>query len=383
MRKTISVLMVSLIITLLLSFGASAEALPEMQVEINAKSACLMDADSAEILMAKNIDDRVYPASVTKIMSLLLVCEALDEGKIMLDSIVTVSENASEKGGSQIWLKQNEQMSVGDLIKATAVASANDACTALGELVAGSDEAFVSLMNKRARELGMTNTHFENCTGLDDTTDNHYTTARDVAVMSRELLKHKRILSYTTIWTDTLRGGKTELTNTNKLVRFYQGATGLKTGTTSKAGCCVSATAERDGLRLIAVVMGSDNSNDRFTAARKMLDWGFANYGSVLLKPDMSNVTGVKVINGFEEKLNPVCVEEKRFLIKKGEQGDIQQSIELPVDLAAPVEKGQIIGYIVFKLNGEEIERYKLISEKRIDEIGIIEKYRRIIKNIL
>ena len=219
---------------------AAEETLP---VEIKAKAAVLMDVSTGKVLMKYNENQRLYPASVTKIMPLLLVTEAIDEGRISLDDVVTVSATAASKGGSQIWLKEGEQMTVDDLLKATAVYSANDACTALGEYIAGSDEAFVSLLNERAKQLGMTNTNFENCTGLDDTTENHLTTAMDVAIMSRELLKHDLIVNYTTIWMDSLREGQTELVNTNKLVRFYEGTTGLKTGTTSKAGCCVSASA--------------------------------------------------------------------------------------------------------------------------------------------
>lgn len=383
MNKFISVLLSVLLAACIFSVPVCAEEYPPVQVEVNAKSVCLMDADSGKVLMAQNADERVYPASVTKIMSLLLITEAIDEGKILLNDLVTVSRNASELGGSQIWLKQGEQMTVDDLLKATAVASANDACTALGEMVAGSDEAFVSLMNQKAKELGMKNTNFENCTGLDDTTENHYTTAFDVALMSRELLKHERILNYTTIWTDTLRDGKTELVNTNKLIRFYEGATGLKTGTTSKAGCCVSASAKRDGLSLIAVVMGSDNSNDRFTTARKMLDWGFANYSSVTLTPDDSLITNVRVINGYEEYIKPSFAECRKIIVKKGEENKIEQTVELPVDVCAPVEFNQTLGYVIFKLNGKEIGRYTLVCEKEISKLSFFEMYKRIIKNII
>ena len=273
MKKLISII-VSVVMILLLPINsyASENTTP---VEIKAKAAVLMDASTGKVLMKYNENEKLYPASVTKIMPLLLVCEAIDDGRISLGDVVTVSGSASSKGGSQIWLKEGEQMTVDELLKATAVYSANDACTALGEYIAGSDEAFVNLLNERASQLGMTSTHFENCTGLDDTTENHLTTALDVAVMSRELLKHDLITNYTTIWMDSLRNGQTELVNTNKLVRFYEGTTGLKTGTTSKAGCCVSASAMRDGTHLIAVVMGSENSSDRFETAKAMLNWGF------------------------------------------------------------------------------------------------------------
>ena len=220
-------------------------------------------------------------------------------------------------GGSQIWLKENEVMTVDDLLKATAVYSANDACTALSEYVGGSTSAFVRMMNERAKELGMNDTNFENCTGLDDTVTQHYTSCYDIALMSRELLKHKMITNYTTIWMDTLRGGKTQLVNTNKLIRFYNGATGLKTGTTDKAGCCVSATAERDGMSLIAVVLGSDNSKDRFSAARAMLDWGFANYSKVTVSVDCDKITSVRVMGGTEDYVTPFLSKEMTVVLKR------------------------------------------------------------------
>jgi len=317
-------------------------------VEIKAKAAVLMDASTGKVLMKHNENQRLYPASVTKIMPLLLVTEAIDGGKIALNDMVTVSATAAAKGGSQIWLKEGEQMSVDDLLKATAVYSANDACTALGEYIAGSDEAFVKMLNDRAKELGMTNTNFENCTGLDDTTENHLTTAMDVAIMSRELLKHELIINYTTIWMDSLREGQTELVNTNKLVRFYDGTTGLKTGTTSKAGCCVSASAMREGTHLIAVVMGSDNSSDRFETAKAMLNWGFANYATVTPFVEPSLIPDVAVINGVSDKITPVLSEIEPVLIKKGREEDINRTIDLAVDVAAPVEKGQVLGNVTF-----------------------------------
>lgn len=280
-RKLKTVLCAALVLLLMFSCCCVSFADEPMPVTVKAKAAVLMDVDSGKVLMSMNADEKLYPASVTKIMTLLLVTEALDSGKISLSDTVTASASAASKGGSQIWLKEGEQMTVDDLLKATAVYSANDACTALGELLAGSDEAFTAMINERAGQLGMKNTHFDNCTGLDDTTTTHLTTAMDVAIMSRELLKHERIMNYTTIWMDSLRGGATELVNTNKLVRFYKGTTGLKTGTTAKAGCCVSASAKRGNTHLIAVVMGSQTSDDRFNGAKAMLNWGFANYSTV------------------------------------------------------------------------------------------------------
>jgi len=383
MKKLISVLLIAILLIMSVSFGAYAGDFPEMQFDVPAKSAVLMEASTGEVLMAKNADMQVYPASVTKIMSLLLITEAIDRGQIALTDIVTASRYAAEKGGSQIWLKEGEQMTVDDMLKATAVASANDACTALGEFIAGSEEAFVNMMNERARQLGMNNTHFDNCTGLDDATDGHLTTAYDIALMSRELIKHERIRNYTTIWTDTLRGGETQLTNTNKLIRFYDGATGLKTGTTSKAGCCVSATAERDGLQLIAVVMGSDNSNDRFNSARAMLDWGFANYSSVELNIDSSLIVPITVINGKEETVTPDLPEAVRAVVGKGREADIIQVVEMPTDVEAPVENGQTLGKVSFKLDGEDLTVYTLKAPRQIEKLSFFERYKRLIMSII
>ena len=380
MKKLMSFFISTVMIILLpLNSYASENSMP---VEIKAKAAVLMDASTGKVLMKYNENEKLYPASVTKIMPLLLVCEAIDEGRISLGDVVTVSGSASSKGGSQIWLKEGEQMTVDELLKATAVYSANDACTALGEYIAGSDEAFVNLLNERATQLGMSNTHFENCTGLDDTTENHLTTALDVAVMSRELLRHDLITNYTTIWMDSLRNGQTELVNTNKLVRFYEGTTGLKTGTTSKAGCCVSASAMRNGTHLIAVVMGSENSSDRFETAKAMLNWGFANYTTVTPIIDKNLIPDVGVINGVTEKITPKIPEVNPVLIEKGREGDITQTVDLAVDVAAPVESGQVLGTVTFRLGDEEIGVYNLTSADSVASLtfGII--FRRMISAI-
>lgn len=357
---------------------AEANAPP---VDIKAKSAVLMDASTGKVLMKFNENEKVYPASVTKIMPLLLITEAIDEGKISLNDVVTVSGSAASKGGSQIWLKEGEQMTVDDLLKATAVYSANDACTALGEYLAGSDEAFVKMLNERAAELGMKNTSFENCTGLDDTTQNHLTTALDVATMSRELLKHDLITNYTTIWMDSLRDGQTELVNTNKLVRFYEGTTGLKTGTTAKAGCCVSASAMRDGTHLIAVVMGSDNSSDRFETAKAMLNWGFSNYSTVIPEIDNSLIPDVGVINGVVESLKPTVPKPGSFLIEKGRESEITQTIDLAADVEAPVEKGQLLGTVTFRLGDEILGEYNITAPDRIEPLTFKIIFMRIISS--
>ena len=280
-------------------FPAGADAMPEEEVpedvvitatrpdavldadDVSAPYAILVEPTTGTVIFEKNADERVAPASVTKIMSLLLIMEALERGEIQLDDQVACSEHASSMGGSQIWLEVGEVMSVDDLLKAVAVGSANDATVALAEFLAGSEDAFVRMMNERAAELGMTNTNYMNASGLDE--DDHYTSARDTTIVAAELIKHPLIINYSTIWMDTLRDGETELVNTNRLVRFYQGITGLKTGTTDHAGCCLTATAERDGLALIASVFGSTTSSERFSAARTLLDFGYANY--VILTP--------------------------------------------------------------------------------------------------
>ena len=369
MKRITGIILTAVLVISMLGIGAAAQELPDMKVEVNAKSAVLMEASTGEILMSKNAHEKVYPASVTKIMSLLLITEAIDQGKIALTDVVTASREASQKGGSQIWLKEGEQMTVDDLLKATAVASANDACSALGEYIAGSDTAFVKMMNDRAKELGMNDTNFENCTGLDDTAQNHVTSAYDVAIMSRELIKHERIRNYTTIWMDTLRGGETQLVNTNKLIRFYKGATGLKTGTTSKAGCCVSATAERDGLSLIAVVMGSDSSNDRFSGARAMLDWGFANYSLLELTVDPSLITDVNVLGGTTDKITPQVTEKKFVVVEKGKEDKITSVPELAIDVEAPVEKNQVLGTVKFMLGETEVGSINLCAPEAVEKM--------------
>lgn len=368
MKKIISILICAAVAFGAFSLAANAEG--ELPVDVRAKSAVLMDQTTGKVLMKKNENERLYPASVTKIMSLLLVMEAIDNNKIRLTDMVAASPVAAAKGGSQIWLKEGESMSVDDLLKATAVYSANDACTALGEYIAGSDEGFVLLMNERAEELGMRNTHFENCTGLDDTSENHLTTAYDIALMSRELMKHELIKDYTTIWMDSLRDGQTELVNTNKLIRFYNGATGLKTGTTSKAGCCISATATREGTSLIAVVMGSDNSTDRFESAKAMLNWGFANYSTVTPTVNKSLITDVNVIMGEERTLTPQIPAAASVLVPKGREDDLKQNIELAASVEAPVESNQKLGTVTVSLDGEVLGKYSLTAPHYVDRLS-------------
>lgn len=367
MKKLLSfVLAINLIV---MCFCFSGYAINEGAVDVNAKSAVLMDFSTGEILYSFNENERLYPASVTKIMSMLLVMEALARGEISLDDIVTASANASSKGGSQIWLKEGEQMTVNELLKATAIGSANDAVTALGEHIYGSEEAFVNAMNKRAEELHMTNTNFVNGSGLDDETTEHLTTAYDIALMSRELLKHEKIKDYTTVWTDALRGGETQLVNTNKLVRFYSGTTGLKTGTTSKAGNCLSASAEREGLHLIAVVMGATNSTERFESAKAMLNWGFANYETVTPETDETLFTPVRVKMGVEAYVMPKAQEIKPLTLKKGLKDKLETEISLSDYVEAPCEENQIIGKVFIKADSEIVGEYNLLCEKPVERI--------------
>lgn len=369
MKKLISLTIVSILLIGCCSFtGFAAD---EGELQIKAKSGVLMDVSTGQVLYSFSENEKLYPASVTKIMPLLLFMEALDKGEISLTDTVTTSPTAAAKGGSQIWLKEGETMSVDELLRATAIGSANDACTALGEHIAGSEFGFVKMMNDRAKELGMVNTNFVNCSGLDDDTTEHLTTAYDIALMSRELLKHERIKTYTTVWMDSLRNGETQLVNTNKLVRFYSGTTGLKTGTTSKAGHCLSASAERDGLHLIAVVMGADNSTDRFEGAKAMLNWGFANFETVTPEIDSSLFTQVKILRGVEESIRPAITGIKPLTLRAGEKNQLQTEIELCESVEAPVEKNQTLGTVSLKIGDREIARYNLVSEKEVKKTNI------------
>ena len=369
MKKLITFLLVCVMLTA--SFNVGTLAVNESEIQINAKAAVLMDASTGQVLYSFNENEKLYPASVTKIMPLLLFMEALDSGKIALTDTVTASPTAASKGGSQIWLKEGETMTVDELLRATAIASANDACTALGEHIAGSEVGFVKMMNDRAKELGMVNTNFVNCSGLDDDTTEHLTTAYDIALMSKELLAHERIKTYTTVWMDSLRNGETQLVNTNKLVRFYSGTTGLKTGTTSKAGYCLSASAERDGLHLIAAVMGAENSNERFEGAKAMLNWGFANFETVTPQIDSSLFGQVEVIRGVKESIKPIITGVKPITLKAGEKSQLKTEINICESVEAPVENNQILGTVILKIADKEIAKYNLINENFVEKTNI------------
>lgn len=366
MKKLLSVIL-SIFLCALFTLPAFCEENNAVLDSVTAKSCVLMDLDSGEILLAKNENEQLPPASITKIMTLILCFEALDNGMLSLDDTVTASTNASQKGGSQIWLKENETMTVHELLKATAIASANDACTALGEKLAGDEEAFVVMMNEKAKKLGLENTRFENCSGLDDTTENHYSSALDIAIMSRELMRHEKIKEYTTIWMDSLRDGATQLVNTNKLIRFYEGATGLKTGTTSKAGYCISATAERNGVKLCAVILGADTGDHRFEDAKKLLNYGFANYTVFTPEFDETLITNVNVLYGKTNEIVPKIIPAQSSLLPKGSETSVTQRVDICVDVEAPVEKGQILGYIYYEMDGKEIAKSPIISEESVE----------------
>ncbi len=338
-------------------------------MEINAKSAILIEPRSGAVLYESNADEKLAPASITKVMSLLLIMEAIDSGALTLDTVITASEHACSMGGSQIWLEPNEQMTVDELLRAIVIASANDATVALGEAIAGSEEGFVVMMNEKAKSLGMNETEFKNATGLD--AEGHMTSAHDVAIMSAELVKHELIKNYSTVWMDSLRDGKSELVNTNRLVRFYSGAFGLKTGTTSKAGSCLSAAAERDGLCLIAVVMGSPTSNDRFNGARKLLDFGFANFSFENISADISEVGPMPVKKGTLRAITPKVEGAIPVLVKKGGKSAITQEIEFPESVTAPVKAGDIIGYVHVKYEGQEIGAIPITAAETSEKLTV------------
>lgn len=335
------------------------------KLEIKAKSSILMEPNTMQILYEDNADEVLPPASITKIMTLLLVMEALDRGDISFETTVNASEHACSMGGSQIWLEPNEAMTVDELLKATVIASANDACVALGELIAGSEEGFVALMNERAKELGMNNTTFMNCTGLD--AEGHVTSAHDVAVMSCELVKHELIKEYSTVWMDTLRDGKSELVNTNKLVRFYEGTTGLKTGTTDSAKYCLSASAKRNGMELVAVVMAGQTSNDRFNGAKKLLDYGFSNYSFSKIEATL-DFESVKVNKGVKKDVKIYTDDKISVLLPKTSKDQIKKEVSLN-EITAPIKKGSVIGNVTVYVGEEEVGKIDIKTCETVEKI--------------
>lgn len=343
---------------------ASALAIPSgaatFRDESDAKSLILIEAKTGRVLFERDADLTLPPASVTKVMTMLLVMEAIDSGVIKYDDMVTVSETAASMGGSQVFLEPGEQMSVHEMLKCVVVSSANDACVALAEHIAGSEASFVDRMNAKAAELGMTHTCFENTNGLDDTTVNHMTSARDIATMSAELItKHPKILEYSSIWMDSIRNGEFGLTNTNRLIRFYSGANGLKTGSTSKAKFCISASAKRGDMQLICVVMGASTRDSRNEVAKKMFDFGFANYAYEEFPS--STLESINVVGGKEDSV-PLAYGDFGTVVDKADAGKTEQKINLPQSVKAPIKAGDVIGNIQYTLNGEVISEVPIVA---------------------
>ena len=358
-------------------------AVPVGAAEYEAKSWVLMDGATGTILDSGNEHERLAPASVTKVMTLLLIMEAIDSGRIGWGDTVTASETAAAKGGSQVFLRVGETMTVEDMVKSIAVSSANDCACAMAEHLAGSEGAFVELMNRRAGELGMADTHFVNCTGLDDGPEaaEHRTSAHDIALMSRELLmKHPDIKKYTTIWMDSIRSGTFGLSNTNKLVRFYPGCTGLKTGFTSGAGYCLSASAERDGMELIAVAMGAETSQKRNDACRGMLDFGFANYGHYT--PAAEGETLVPVKLGTADRVRAVLQDAGPLLVKKADLGTITARTELVAEAEAPVAEGAPLGELRVESGGETLAVIPLVAECAVEKLTWMDLFARLLSRV-
>lgn len=336
---------------------------------ITAPSAILIEPSTGKVLFEKNSHEKRACASITKIMTVLLVFEAIDSGAISINDMVTASEHAASMGGSDIWLKAGEEMSVDDLIKATIVASANDAAVVLAERIAGDEDAFVDLMNQKAKDLNMGDTTFKNCNGLDE--DGHITSAFDVSIMSREIMKHQQIYKYAGTWIDYLRDGKTQLVNTNKLLKSYKGITGLKTGTTSQAGCCISATAKRGDVSLNAVVLGAKNTKDRFNDAASLLDYGFDNF--TMIKPNLPDECmdlEVKVVNGETTKVKTHIDETSYVLVPKGKENSVKSKVEILEEVQAPVSQNQVLGKIIFSLDNSTVLEYNIIADEKVSQIN-------------
>lgn len=373
--KKLTLLLSAVLLLVLLPVRAMAVDIP-----ITSRAAILMEKETGEILYAQNEHEKLEPASVTKVMTMLLTMEAIDAGKLHYDDIVTVSANAAAMGGSQVYLKEGEQMTVEDMLKAVCVASGNDACVALAEHISGVTELFVEQMNNRAKELGMNDTHFVNCNGL--TAEGHLTSAYDIAIMSRELLlHHDDIHRFSTIWMDSIRGGAFQLANTNKLIRFYDGATGLKTGFTSTAGYCISATAERDGMELIAVIMKGETADSRNTDAKALLNYGFSTYALVNVTPDES-FAPVPVALGTADTVQPQLAEQgSHLLLPKNQVGDLQQSVVVAESLTAPVEKGQKLGELTVTDGTNALVTIPITTAEAVPRLTWSEMYVHLLRN--
>ena len=376
--KRIFVMITVLITLVLLPFPVQAA-----ELKVAGKSAALMDVATGTVLYEANSHERLAPASVTKVMTMLLIMEAVDSGKIAMTDTVTASEAAAAKGGSQKYQKVGETMSVSDMLKSIAVSSANDCACAMAEHIAGSEEAFVAQMNQKAAELGMQDTHFVNCTGLDDgeNAEEHRTSAYDIAIMSRELLKnHPDIKQFTTIWMDTVRNGTFGLSNTNKLVRFYQGATGLKTGYTSGAGYCLSATAQRDGMELIAVVMGADTSANRNAACKQLLDYGFANFA--VITPELPEPEPVAVKLGKQKTVEAVLGTRDGMLVDKARKSAVAMELSLEDSVTAPVSRGQRLGTLTVKAGDQILKEIPLVAAEGVARMSYGDLFGMVLKRV-
>ena len=377
-------IMAGMLFFLLIFSSTFAEESKQVNTDVSAEivtapSAILMEQTTKQVLYELDADKKMPIASVTKTMTMLLIMEAIDGGKIKYTDMVTTSEHAASMGGSQVFLEVGEQMSVDEMLKSIAVSSGNDAAVAMAEHISGTEEAFVEQMNKRASELGAKNTHFINCNGLDET-DEHYSTARDVALISAELLRHPDIEKYLTIWMDTIRNGQFGLSNTNKLIRFYQGANGIKTGSTSIAKYCLSASAKRDNMQLIAVVLGAPSTADRFSSASKLLDYGFANYAIADNSSYKAKIPKIKVAGGTESEVGAEIGGGLNAVVRKGNQNKITVKIKTKDKLNAPVKKGDKVGEAVFYIDGKELTRRNVVAKKDVDEINCIQMFGKCLK---
>ena len=372
-----------ILVTISLLLGLLPMQVQAANLEVEAKSAALIDVATGTVLFEQNAHERLAPASVTKVMTMLLIMEAIDSGKIGWGDTVTTSEAAAAKGGSQVYLKVGETMTVEQMLKSIAVSSANDCACAMAEHLAGSEEAFAETMNARAKELGMEDTHFVNCTGLDDGADaaEHKTSAYDIALMSRELLRnHPDITKFTTIWMDTIRNGTFGLSNTNKMVRFYNGCTGLKTGFTRGAGYCLSASAEREGLQLIAVVMGCETSQKRFAACKSMLDYGFANFA--LIQPEIPESSVVPVKLGVTESVNAIPASDGRMLIDKGQKSLVTTEVVLDEEVTAPVSQGQRLGTMTVKAGEQILAEIPMVAAQPVEKLTFWQMFKILLRKV-
>lgn len=379
MRRFFTVLMI--INVIFMSISANSYAAETDAVSISAPSAILVDYSTGKVLYEKNADEKKPLASVTKIMTMLLAMEEIDAGRMSFDDIITGSAHAKSYGGSTIFLDEGEQISVRDILKGIAVASGNDAAVAMGEHISGSEEAFVNKMNEKAKILGMKNTHFVNCCGLD--ADGHYSTARDISIMSRELMRHNKIFDFTGIWMDTLRNGEFTLSNTNKLIRFYEGATGLKTGSTSKAGFCISATAKRDNMHLIAVIMNAETSKKRQADASTLLNYGFKNYKITNVIDEKKNTYSYDVDKGEQNKIS-VCPENRiDYVLSKNDNSEFKTEAVADKKICAPVKKGSEVGTIKIFMNGKYKTSVKLVANESVNKISFASYYKTVLQNWL